>query len=298
VTLGGAVGLVLGSLTTPYGVVGTLERSRETAEACSTYILEWLSPFDPSILRVWSFAIQWPIAGLIGAISVVLLVRWWVVSVGSGSVDNRFAIISSIATLALPLAIAGEFALRFLGASILLLMPIWGVAITWVAHRARQRANALATNHRFKESATRWTQTSSWRNVLTIVMALLLPFAIWLSLSMHARPAELGAIESLPSGCRLFTTDSIAGPTILIRPDVPVWFDGRADYYGRQRLVDADAYFHGVGNTAAPPGATCAIFPALTEANKRPGVTARLNADPQWRFVATIASNDVWLRVS
>jgi hypothetical protein len=296
VTLGGAVGLVLGSLTTPYGVVGTMEHSRETAEACSTYILEWVSPFDPRFFGAWQLATQWPISGLFGATSVVLLVRWWVIRVRSGSVDNRFALISSIATLALPLAIAGMFALRFLGASVLLLMPIWGTAITWVAHRARQRADALAANHRFKETATRWTQTSSWRNVLTIVLALLLPFAIWLSLGLHARPPEMDAIESLPSGCRLFSTASIAGPTILVRHDVPVWLDGRADYYGEQQLADYFAYLHGIGDTAAPPGATCAIFPALTQPTKLPWVTARLNADPQWRLVATINSFDVWLR--
>lgn len=298
VTLGGAVGLVLGSLATPYGVAGTMERSRVTAEICSTYILEWVSPFDPRFLRIGPLGIKWPIAGLIGVASVVLLVRWWLGRLRSGSVDNRFALISSIATLAVPMAIAGVFALRFLGASVLLLIPIWGTAITWAAHRARQRADALAADHRFKESATRWTQTSSWRNVLTIVLALLLPFAIWLSLGLHARPVELDAIESLPSGCRLFTTASIAGPTILARHDVPVWMDGRADYYGLRRLADFNDYLNGIGDTAAPPGATCAIFPALTQADKVPGVIARLNADPQWRFVATINAFDVWLRVS
>jgi hypothetical protein len=296
VTLGGTIGLVLGSLTTPYGVAGTMERSRETAEACSKYILEWVSPFNPGFLRAWQLAIQWPVSGLVGAASIVLLVRWWIGRVRTGSVNNRFALISSISILALPLAIAGMFALRFLGAAVLLFIPIWGTAITWAAHRVKQRAEALGAHHRFKETANRWTQTASWRNVLTIVLALLLPFAIWLSLGLHARPAEMDAIESLPSGCRLFTTAWIAGPTILTRHDVPVWIDGRADYYGPQRLADLNAYLSGTGDTAAPPGATCAIFPALTKADKLPGVTARLNADPQWRFVATINSFDVWLR--
>ena len=72
VALAGGVGLVLGSVATPYGVAGTLERSRETAAACSTYILEWLSPFDLDIIRVFPMGI-WAVTGLIGAASVVLL---------------------------------------------------------------------------------------------------------------------------------------------------------------------------------------------------------------------------------
>jgi len=73
---------------------------------------------------------------------------------------------------------------------------------------------------------------------------------------------------------------STAGPTITVASGSPT----------------PHAYYHGTGDTAAPPGATCAIFPALTQRNKLPLVTARLNADPQWRFVATINSFDVWLR--
>lgn len=298
VTLGGGVGLVLGSLATPYGVVGTLERSRETAETGSTYILEWASPFDQRFFRMGLLGMQWPIVGLICLTSVALMVRWLFGRLRSGSVDNRFALILSIATLAVPSAIAGEFALRFLGTSILLFIPIWATAITWAAHRAKQGADALAEDNRFKESATRWTQTSSWRNVLTMVLALLLPFAMWLSLGLHARPAELDAIESLPRGCRLFTTAEIAGPSILARHDVPVWMDGRADYYGLQRITEFNDYLQGASETTAPPGATCAIFPALTQTDKVPAMNARLNADPQWRLVATINSFDVWLRVS
>jgi hypothetical protein len=106
----------------------------------------------------------------------------------------------------------------------------------------------------------------------------------------------MDAIDSLPRGCRLFSTALVAGPVILARPDILVWFDGRADYYGQERLAENYAYITGQAATAAPPGATCAVFPALTHANKLPRLTARMNADPQWRLVATIDEFDVWLR--
>jgi hypothetical protein len=111
----------------------------------------------------------------------------------------------------------------------------------------------------------------------------------------HAIPEEQEAIQSLPSGCNLFTTASIAGPTILTRPDVPVWFDGRADYFGRTRLLEGDEYFSGVGKTAAPPGATCAVLPVIGQITSLPMATARLNADPAWKLVGTFNGFDVWL---
>jgi hypothetical protein len=295
VTLGGAVGQLVGSLASPYGVVGTIERSRETAAACAKYILEWVSPFDPNLLTASPVMLKWPIAALVAMISVVLLCRWWIVRVRRGTIDNTFALICSIATLAVPIAVAGDFALRFLGSSILLLMPVWGTAITWLAHRMSQWANSLAPDHRFKETAMRWTQTVPWRRVLTIVWALLFLPSLWLSLGVHSRPSETAAVESLPTGCRLFTTASIAGPTILLREDVPVWFDGRADYYGQQRLEEAQRYFTGTGVTAAPPGATCAVLPVTGLVESLPRATARLDADPSWKRLGTYDGFDVWV---
>jgi hypothetical protein len=297
-TLSGAAGLILGSLATPYGVAGTIERSRETAAACAKYIMEWVSPFDRGLLSGSPVLLTWPIAAVLAMISVVWLGRWWIVRVRGGSIDNRFALISSIATLAVPLAVAGDFALRFLGSSILLFMPVWGTAITWLAHRLKERADGLAPDHRFKETALRWTQTVSWRRVLTIVWSLLFLPSLWLSLGGHSRPIETAAIESLPTGCRLFTTASIAGPTILLREDVLVWLDGRADYYGQQRLEEAQSYFTGVGATAAPPGATCAVLPAIGQSTSLPLATARLNADPAWTLLGSYNRFDVWVRTA
>jgi hypothetical protein len=295
VALGGAAGLFVGSIATPYGVAGTIERSRETAAACAKYILEWVSPFDPNLLSAAPVMFKWPIAALVAMISVVWLCRWWIVRVRRGSIDNRFALISSIATLAVPLAVAGDFALRFLGSSILLLIPVWGAAITWLAHRLKKRADGLASDHRFKETAVRWTQTVSWRRVLMIVWSLLFLPSLVLSLGGHSRPSETAAIESLPTGCRLFTTASIAGPAILLREDVLVWMDGRADYYGQQRLAEAQGYFTGVGATAAPPGATCAVLPVIGQEDSLPRATARMDADKTWKRLGTYNGFDVWV---
>ncbi len=56
---------------------------------------------------------------------------------------------------------------------------------------------------------------------------------------------------------------ALADTVILARPDVLVWYDGRADYFGDHRLQQANAYRAAVNPMSAPPGATCVIFPKV-----------------------------------
>lgn len=288
--IGGSLGLVGGILATPYGIAMTLERTRVTQAACAGQIMEWVSPFTTGLTALWPFVAICMIAILGG-------IGWWLVArLRSGQLDNTFALAAAICLVGVPFGIAGLFALRFLGVSSLTLVPVIGLGISQAAYKARDWAARLPSTTAWRESAVRWTTTKSWRIVLTVVAGILLPFAVVLGPGTHAVPAELEAIESLPSGCRLFTTASVAGPTILARPDVPIWFDGRADYFGRQRLIEAHEYFVGVGETSAPPGATCAIFPTLGDRDDYPAVTARLNGDPTWVFSGTYHGFDVWLR--
>lgn len=290
--IGGSLGLVGGILATPYGIAMTLERTRVTQAACAGQIMEWVSPFTTGLTALWPFVAVCMIAILGG-------IGWWLVArLRSGRLDNTFALAAAICLVGVPFGIAGLFALRFLGVSSLTLVPVIGMGISQGAYKARDWAAGLPSTTAWRESAVRWTTTRSWRIVLTVVAGILLPFAVVLGPGTHAVPAELEAIQSLPSGCRLFTTASVAGPTILARPDVPIWFDGRADYFGRDRLIEAHEYFVGVGETSAPPGATCAIFPTLGDRDDYPAVTARLNSDPTWVLSGTYHGFDVWLRRS
>lgn len=287
--LSGSLGLLVGILATPYGISMTLERSRITQETCAEFILEWVSPFRPMLSP------QWPFVAISMLLVLVGIVVWFGRRLRRGPIDNTFALAAAICTMAVPFAVAGMFALRFLGVSALMLVPILGMGITMIGRRARAWAQRLPDSSPFKEPGLRWTRSHSWRIVLSLVAALLLPFAVWLGPVNHAIPEEREAIQSLPSGCHLFTTASIAGPTILTRPDVPVWFDGRADYFGRARLLEGDDFFTGVGKTAAPPGATCAVLPVIGQFTSLPKATARLNADPAWTPVGTFNGFDVWV---
>lgn len=287
--LGGSLGLVLGILTTPYGIAMTLQRTRITQAACADQILEWMAPFTPGLTA------QWPFVAVCMIVIMGGLLWWFVARVRSRHIDNTFALAAAISIVGIPFGIAGLFALRFLGVAALMLLPVVGMGISLLARRAQAWARTLPETSAWRESALRWTGSRSWRIVLSLVAGLLLPFAVVLGPVTHAVPTELAAIESLPSGCKLFTTASVAGPTIIARSDIPIWFDGRADYFGRDRLIEAHTYFVGDAPTAAPPGATCAIFPSLGQRDDLPGVTARLNADPSWVATGTYQNFDVWV---
>jgi hypothetical protein len=287
--LSGCVGLLVGILATPYGISMTLERSRITQATCAEFILEWVSPFHPKL------SAQWPFVAITMLLVLIGVVVWFFRRLRRGPIDETFALAAAICTMAVPFAVAGMFALRFLGVAALMIVPILGMGITSIGRRAQAWAQRLPDSSAFKDPGIRWTGSRSWRVVLSLVAALLLPFAVWLGPVNHAIPEEQEAIQSLPSGCNLFTTASIAGPTILTRPDVPVWFDGRADYFGRARLLEADDYFSGVAKTAAPPGATCAVLPVIGQVTSLPTATARLNADPAWTLKGTFNRFDVWV---
>ncbi|MGV8848372.1 MAG: hypothetical protein ACOH16_02390 [Propionibacteriaceae bacterium] len=290
--LSGCLGLVVGIFATPYGIAMTLERTRVTQEVCNEFILEWVSPFTPMQ------SAQWPFVAVSMLLVLVGVVVWFARRLCRGPIDNTFALAAAICTMAVPFAVAGMFALRFLGVAALMLVPILGMGITMIGRRAQAWAQQLPDSSPFKEPGMRWTRNRSWRIVLSLVAALLLPFAVWLGPVNHAVPAEQEAIQSLPPGCNLFTTASIAGPTILTRHDVPVWFDGRADYFGRARLLEGHDYFSGVAKTAAPPGATCAVLPVMSQVTPLRMATARLNADPAWTLIGTFNRFDVWVLTS
>ena len=290
--LGGGLGLAVGILATPYGIGMTIERSQITAAACSDLVLEWVSPFTPSL------SAQWPFVAVSSLLVLLGIGVWFVRRLRRGPLDQTFALASALSIVGVPFGIAGMFALRFLGVAALMLVPVVGMGITILGRMARRWALGLPDSSAAKEPALRWTRSRSWRIVLTLVSVLLLPFAVWMGPGNHAVPEELEAVQALPSGCHLFTTAPIAGPTILARPDVPVWFDGRADYFGRARLLEFATYFFGRGATSAPPGATCVVLPVTGQPTSLPLATARINADPAWTLLGSYNRFDVWVRTA
>jgi len=261
----------------------------QTQRICADIIVEWVSPFTSAL--PW----RWPV----NAILVVVLagaLGWWLmrrVRVHGLTGSNLAAL--SLAIVGLPAAFGGLLAIRFLAISVLTLAPLAAWAFTNVTDQAQRAAHGVRSP-RWAAAAQRWTSGNAWRIVLTLTWLVLSPGIALLGPVRHSVPTEASALATLPQGCRLFSLQGSAGAAILLRPDVPVWIDGRADYFGRQRLLDANRYFRGEGDTSVPPGTTCVLLPEPNAGGGAPLLSARLDTDPSWAYRGRIADFDVWLR--
>ncbi len=87
-----------------------------------------------------------------------------------------------------------------------------------------------------------------------------------------------------------------AASIILTRPDVLIWIDGRADYWGRERLIESHGYLYSVDRpTLVPPGTTCIV---LGDPASDPGLqtlTDALDADPAWQRVPGTVDANLWV---
>jgi hypothetical protein len=93
----------------------------------------------------------------------------------------------------------------------------------------------------------------------------------------------------------LFSDAASAGPVILTRPDVAVWIDGRADFYGRQRLIEATRIYAAMD--PVPAEADCVLLPIRGGM----GISAlplahSLDSKPEWDRLATSNGYGIWVR--
>jgi hypothetical protein len=285
--LGGALGWGLGALLSPYGVVTGLERSRAVQEACQGLITEWSSPFDPNLsprLAI-TFAFMLTVALLLAALTVWWLVRKW-------RAGESVWELGAVALIGVPAALAGVVATRFLGVSLLTLAPIAAAAATHAADRIRRRLEDWPRQDGIRAKLNEYSQGRFWRIVLSATIVLLSPGTVLLA-SQHGVPAEQAIAARLPSGCQLFSRPGIGGPIVLLRPDVPVWMDGRADFFGREMLLRGYSYYGGHSDDPVPAGTTCVLLDL--EADATPVLRERLQTSPEWTLEASEGSFELWL---
>lgn len=277
--LGGTAGWLIGLLATPYGLAMGLERTSLVQQACIGLILEWSSPFQPGMD---------PKAVITVAIAVALaltMAAWLVRRWRSGRRCEAEPVLVVLSLAGIPATLAGLWAVRFVGVGLLTLAPVAALAATDLVDALRRW---VATR-----PASRWqeyVQGSFWRPVLAAVTVVLIPGAAWLGWQ-HSVPVEQPLVEMLPRGCRLMNSQTVAGPVILSRPDVKVWIDGRADYFGRAHIEDTYAYYRAENPALVPPGTTCVL---LLDENDLPLADA-LAQSPDWRLEARLSQYELWL---
>ena len=128
-----------------------------------------------------------------------------------------------------------------------------------------------------------------------LVLVVVSPLVVFAG-ARSGRPPEAAALGALPEGCRLVSDPASAGPVILLRPDVRVWIDTRADYWGRERNALALDVLTG-SDTSVPAvaGATCALLSGAADLPTA-GLASALDADPAWQRRTEVGGVRVWVR--
>jgi hypothetical protein len=278
----GGLGWVLGTLLSPYGVRTGISRSQAVQEACQGLIAEWSSPFDPNVPR--TFLLMLSVALLVAAGTAWLLVRRW--RAGARTPD-----LAALAMIGVPAALAGLVAIRFLAVSLLVLAPVAAAAATRAVDRIRERQAARPSTP-VRAKLEEYSSGRFWRIVLTATLVVVSP-GVALFAGQHGEPPQRELISRLPSGCRLFARPGLGSAVVLLRPDVPVWMDGRADFFGREMLLRSYEYLGGTAAQAVPEGATCVVVDLSIDANS--GLRDRLRAAPAWRLDVAEGNFELWL---
>lgn len=281
-TIGGAAGWIAGLLATPYSISMGLERTAMVQQACAGLILEWSSPFQPGMdPKAVTFTMI--------AVAIALAMSFWLLWRRRSA--RRCASEPALTLLALagiPATLAGLVAVRFVGVGLLTMAPVVALGASDLSASVQRWARSRQTS-RWQEYA----EGSFWRPVIAATLVVLMPGALWLGWQ-HAVPVEQPLVDQLPRGCQLMNSQTVAGPVILSRPDVKVWIDGRADYFGREHLKDTYAYYRAERGSLVPPGTTCVLL--LDEADLP--LADALARSSSWRLAAQLDGYELWLPVN
>ena len=266
-----SIGLVAGSCVSPTGI-GIWVAANRVREQCAGVVLEW----SPS----WMQDPLW--IALSGLIAVYVLSA---AALAFRRVENRRLQSTEgvLAILAILSLAASLTTMRFMMQAAILVVPVYAMAIERAWQRQRHGDNADIRFGRVYMS-----------RVMAASFVLLLPLAV-VSAASTFPTAHAATTRDLPRGCHLFADYSATNVTLLVRPDVKVWFDGRLDYWGHTRIVEYSRYLGGTNpNGAVPEGTTCVIATGPSEA----GLRSVLLASGHWRLVTTSGDMSLWLPAS
>jgi hypothetical protein len=265
-------GLALGLLMGPYGLE-VFRISRSVYGIANDLLIEWASIWIIPDRLYWIPATLLTIG--VAILALAPLARRFA---GKAALNHDQRLVAVLAGLALTFAIAGQWVSRFAMIAGLFIGPVIARHLTRVATRTTTPSGI----------AERLGDRYLGIVITGVVVALALPALLFAS--NLGRPQLADAVAYLPERCRLFASD--AGAPLLLRPDVQVWMDGRADYWGRQRLADFTAYFAVAMPDPVPPGTTCVLIardPAFEP------LATRLRSDGEWREVS-VPKAWLWVR--
>ena len=284
--LGGSAGLVAGIALGPYGWA-VFDRARAVVDACRGLITEWVGAFHPEAIGQWALPTLAAIAVAgFASLAAVRMLR------AGGRPDPRLPLLAALLVIAAPASLAGLVAVRFTGTALLTLLPVVAMLVTRAGRAIHRRA---LRRHGVDSRPAEYTSVRFWRIVLGAVLVAVSPFAL-LYAAPHATPESAGVTDLLPPGCRLFSPSNESAEILLLRPDVAVWFDGRADYWGRDRIEEFYRYLLLPDDRQlTPPGTTCVVLPDPQSIPPVQGLADALDASPDWERSAENGAVILWL---
>lgn len=285
-TATGTLGLLLGCVASPYGIPLTLERARVVAEACRGLISEWQTILDLVSIQGARYVPFAVVAVLLTLISVTWVIR---VVRGSGRFDPRVRIVAPLAAVGATAVLAGLDSLRFTLVGMLLLLPVLAGAATSLIralHRRQSRGAGFWSHPKVME----YTSGRFWTVIVVGLMILASPL-VALNVAQGSTPPEAAVISKLPNGCRLWATHTVGGSTVLLRHDVTVWFDGRADFYGRDHILE---YLRVLSlSSQLPESTSCVVLSSETMDQRLAG---ELDGGKGWSRQASANGYTLWVR--
>jgi hypothetical protein len=172
------------------------------------------------------------------------------------------------------------------------LAPVVAAMATYLVDRVRRHLRSRPGEGRFRAAVRDYSAGRFWRAVLTVVLVALAPVVVVLA-GEHGVPREQAVVARLPEGCRVFSAPDIGGVVVLLRPDAPVWMDGRADFFGRDLLVRSIEYYRGVAPSVVPERTGCVLIDPAKPLTT--GLRAGLESSGAWRLAAAEDGFELWL---
>lgn len=284
-TATGTVGLFLGCVASPYGIGLTLERSQIVNAICRDIISEWTS----IVTAVQDGEIRWVVAGAIALGAAAGCIAWLASVIRrDGRFDPRVRLTLPLVVLGVPMVLVGLGTLRFLVVGLLVLLPVAAAAGTGLVDRIRRAQLHGKWTH---PKVVEYTSGRFWTIILIGIGLVLTPVGA-VAVAQGAKPPEADLAKLLPNNCFLWSDASAAGPIILTRPDVKVWIDGRADFYGREHLLEYIRIWS--ADEPLPEQTNCVILPS--EFAIHFPLADVLDNDSDWSRVATNQGYVLWTR--
>lgn len=266
-------GGLLGATTGPSGL-SVWEQALRVQAVCAGLLTEWSPPWQGE--QPWVSTSLW------------LLVLTLVLGLGAGLLRAR-ALTPRVAWVLLALAagsvVATANAARFIVPATVFVAPLLAAQLS--------RFMAPTYTSRLRRVMGERAGDSYWTVILSALCVVLLPAMI--AMSQPLPILHDPAIASLPRDCRLFAPATTSNAVLLARPDAHVWIDGRADMWGRNRLLEAARYWRvDDPRNLVPAGTSCVLIGRASAVPLR----AALEASADWQRTARSGQLELWSRLT